>query len=64
KPNKSKKKVEANLTREEELERENELLKLENAYLKKLRAFRENPNAFHEKHRQKWHSHSKRKDTD
>ncbi|WP_208590936.1 transposase [Gracilibacillus suaedae] len=46
------------LSREEELERENELLRLENAYLKKLRAFRENPNAFHEKHRQKRHSNS------
>ncbi len=55
---------EKKLTREEELEHENELLRLENAYLKKLRAFRENPNAFHEKHKQKWHSNSKKKDSD
>jgi len=63
KPNKQKKKEEKNLTREE-LERENELLRLENAYLKKLKAFRENPNAFHEKHKQRWHSSSKKKDSD
>lgn len=64
KPNKSKKKEETKLTREEELERENELLRLENAYLKKLRAFQENPNAFHEKHKQRWHLNSKKKDSD
>ncbi|RDW16446.1 helix-turn-helix domain-containing protein [Oceanobacillus chungangensis] len=64
KPNKAKKKEEKKLTREEELERENELLRLENAYLKKLRAFRENPNAFLEKHKQKWHSSLKKKDSD
>ncbi|MGN8648404.1 helix-turn-helix domain-containing protein [Gracilibacillus sp. HCP3S3_G5_1] len=58
------KREEKKLTREEELERENELLRLENAYLKKLRAFRENPNAFHEKHKQRWHSNSKKKDSD
>ena len=50
------------LTREE-LERENELLKLENAYLKKLKAFRVQ-NAGREKHRQNWHSNSKEKDSD
>ena len=44
KPNNQPKKEENKLTREAELERENELLRLENAYLKKLRAFRENPN--------------------
>jgi len=64
KPNKQKKKEEIKLTSEERLERENELLKLENTYLKKLKAFRENPNAFHEKHKQKWHSNSKKKDSD
>ena len=64
KPNKQKNKEEKKLTREEELERENELLRLENAYLKKLKAFRENPNAFHEKHKQKWHSNSKKRDSD
>src|SRR5699024_3913868 len=63
KPNK-KKNEEKKLTREEELERENELLRLENAYLKKLRAFRENQSAFHEKHKQKWHSNSKKKGSD
>ncbi len=64
KPNKQTKKEEKKLTREAELERENELLRLENAYLKKLRAFRENPNAFLEKHKQNWHSNSKKKDSD
>lgn len=64
KPNKSKNKEETKLTREEELERENELLRLENSYLKKLRAFRENPSAFHEKHKQSWHSNSKKKGSD
>lgn len=58
--NKQKKK----LTCKEELEREIELLRLENAYLKKVRAFRENPNAFHEKHKQRWQSNSKMKDSD
>lgn len=51
-------------TREKELERENELLRLENAYLKKLRAFRKNPGALHEKHKQNWHSNSKKKGSD
>lgn len=64
KTNKYMEKEEKKLTREEELERENELLRLENAYLKKLRAFRENPDAFHEKHKQRWHSNSKKKDSD
>ncbi|MBM7635208.1 helix-turn-helix domain-containing protein [Geomicrobium sediminis] len=51
-------------SREEQLKRENELLRLENSYLKKLRAFRENPDAYLEKHKQRWHSNSKKKDTD
>jgi len=63
KPNK-KKNENKKLTREEELERENELLRLEVAYLKKLRAFRENPSVFLEKHRQNWHSNSKKKGSD
>lgn len=50
------------MTREELLERENELLRLEIAYLKKLKAFRENPDAFLEKIKQHWHSNSKKKD--
>src|SRR5699024_3022308 len=49
-------------TREQDLERENELLRLENSYLKKLKAFRENSNALHGKHKLSWHSSSKRKD--
>lgn len=52
------------MSREEQLERENELLRLEVAYLKKLKAFRENPDAYLEKHKQRWHSNSKKKDSD
>ncbi len=52
------------MSREEQLERENELLRLEVAYLKKLKAFRENPDAFLEKHKQRLHSNSKKKDSD
>ncbi|WP_208560827.1 hypothetical protein [Marinilactibacillus kalidii] len=51
------------MSRERELERENELLRLENAYLKKLEAYEKNPNAFLEKHKQQWHSNLKKKDT-
>lgn len=47
----------------QELERENELLKLENAYLKKLKAFQKNPDTFLEKHKQQWHTNSKKKDS-
>ena len=56
-------KVEKTMSREEQLERENELLRLEVAYLKKSKAFRENPDAFLEKHKQRWHSNSKKKDS-
>lgn len=52
------------MSREQELEHENELLRLEVAYLKKLKAYEENPDAFFEKHKQHWHSSSKKKDTD
>lgn len=52
------------ISKEKQLKRENELLRLENSYLKKLKAFRENPNAFHEKHKQVWRSSSKKKDSD
>jgi transposase len=58
------KKQEKELSREEQLERENELLRLEVSYLKKLEAFQENPDAFLEKHKQRWLSHSKKKDLD
>ncbi|MBM7646071.1 transposase [Scopulibacillus daqui] len=50
------------ISREEQLEHENELLRLENAYLKKLKAFQDNPNAYLEKHKQRWHLNSKKKD--
>jgi transposase len=56
-------KQEKELSREEQLERENELLRLENAYIKKIKAFQENPNVFLEKHKQRWHSNSKKKDS-
>jgi transposase len=51
-------------SREAQLERENELLRLEVAYLKKLKAFRENPNAYLEKPKRKWRSNSAKKDSD
>lgn len=57
-------KPENSLSREEQLERENELLRLEVAYLKKLKAFQENPDAFLEKHKQRWRSTSTKKDSD
>ena len=57
-------KTEKSMSREEQLERENELLRLEVAYLKKLKAFRENPDAFLEKHKQSSPSNSKKKDSD
>lgn len=52
------------MSREEQLERENEMLRLEVAYLKKLKAFRENPDAFLEKHKQPSPSNLKKKDSD
>lgn len=63
KPNKQRKNKEKKLTHEAKLERENELLRLENAYLKKLQAFQENGNVSLEKHKQNWHSNSKKKDS-
>jgi transposase len=48
--------------REELLEREIELLRLEVSYLKKLKAFQENPDAYLEKHKQRWHLNSSKKD--
>ncbi len=48
------------LTREQELERENELLRLEVEYLKKLRAFQMDPGGYLEKHKQRYHSSSKK----
>ena len=48
------------MTREQKLERENELLRLEVEYLKKLRAFQMNPEGYLEKHKQHYHSNSKK----
>jgi len=48
------------LTPEQELKRENELLRLEVAYLKKLRAFQMDPDGYLEKHKQRYHSNSKK----
>ena len=64
KPKMTPAKGEKTITREELLERENELLRLEVAYLKKLKAFRENPDAYLEKHKRRWPSNSKKKDSD
>ncbi|WP_050616261.1 helix-turn-helix domain-containing protein [Bacillus testis] len=51
------------MTYEQQLERENELLRLEVDYLKKLRAFRIDPDGYLEKHKQRYHTNSK-KNTD
>jgi transposase len=48
------------MTYEQKLERENELLRLEVEYLKKLRAFQMNPENYLEKHKQSYHSNSKK----
>lgn len=48
------------MTREQKLERENELLRLEVEYLKKLRAFQMDPDGYLEKHKQHYHSNSKK----
>ncbi len=48
------------MTREQKLERENELLRLEVEYLKKLRAFQMDPEGYLEKHKQRYHSNSKK----
>ncbi|WP_252502293.1 helix-turn-helix domain-containing protein [Sporosarcina sp. Marseille-Q4943] len=48
------------MTREQKLERENELLRLEVEYLKKLRAFQMDPDGYLEKHKQRYRSNSKK----
>ncbi|KKI88408.1 transposase, partial [Bacillus sp. SA1-12] len=60
--NKRNKKVaeEKEMTYEQKLERENELLRLEVEYLKKLRAFQMDPEGYLEKHKQRYHSNSKK----
>ncbi|MDN6160835.1 MAG: transposase [Staphylococcus equorum] len=62
--NKNSKSIQGKSTnREKQLEHENELLRLEVAYLKKLKAFQENPDAYLEKHKQRWHTNSNKKDS-
>ncbi|MGX6443973.1 helix-turn-helix domain-containing protein [Neobacillus sp. K501] len=51
---------EKEMTYEQKLERENELLRLEVEYLKKLRAFQMDPESYLEKHKQRYHSNSKK----
>lgn len=63
-PKKKPSKPARKMSREEQLERENELFRLEVAYLKKLDAFQENPDAYLEKYKQRWHSNSKKKVSD
>ncbi|MFL6557130.1 MAG: helix-turn-helix domain-containing protein [Bacillus sp. (in: firmicutes)] len=61
KSSKSKKTVEEKeMTYEQKLERENELLRLEVEYLKKLRAFQMDPEGYLEKHKQRYHLNSKK----
>ncbi|MEH7226814.1 helix-turn-helix domain-containing protein [Bacillus sp. JJ1566] len=51
---------ERELTYQQKLERENELLRLEVEYLKKLRAFQMDPESYLEKHKQHYHTNSKK----
>lgn len=51
---------EKEMTHEQKLARENELLRLEVEYLKKLRAFQMDPEGYLEKHKQRYHSNSKK----
>lgn len=57
---KNKNTEEKEMTYEQKLERENELLRLEVEYLKKLRAFQMDPEGYLEKHKQRYHSNSKK----
>ena len=57
---KNKSNNEKEMTYEQKLERENELLRLEVEYLKKLRALQMDPEGYLEKHRQRYHSNSKK----
>lgn len=50
----------SNLTYEQKLAKENELLRLEVEYLKKLRAFQMDPEGYLEKHKQRYHTNSKK----
>ena len=60
KKRKNKQIEEKEMTYEQKLERENELLRLEVEYLKKLRAFQMDPEGYLEKHKQRYHSNSKK----
>lgn len=51
---------EIEMTYEQKLEREHELLRLEVEYLKKLRAFQTDPEGYLEKHKQRYHTNSKK----
>ncbi|MBU7595777.1 helix-turn-helix domain-containing protein [Metabacillus halosaccharovorans] len=51
---------EKELTYEQKLEKENELLRLEVEYLKKLQAFQMDPESYLEKHKERYHSNSKK----
>jgi transposase len=57
---KNKPTTEKEMTYEQRLERENEILRLEVEYLKKLRAFQMDPEGYLEKHKQRYHSNSKK----
>lgn len=57
---KNEQKQEKEMTSKQELEKENELLRLEVEYLKKLRAFQVDPAGYLEKHKQRYHSNSKK----
>lgn len=57
---KNKSNNEEEMTYEQKLERENELLRLEVEYLKKLRAFQMDPEGYLEKHKQRYHTNSKK----
>ena len=58
--NRKKKQPVKEMTVEQKLKRENELLRLENEYLKKLRAFQMDPEGYLEKHKQRYHTNSKK----
>jgi transposase len=60
KNNKNKQVEDKEMTYEQKLKRENELLRLEVEYLKKLRAFQMDPEGYLEKHKQRYHSNSKK----
>ena len=64
KSRKNKQIKEKEMTYEQKLERENELLRLEVTYLKKLKAFERTRDAFLEKHKQRSPLSSKKKDSD